>query len=441
MRIARFPVALALLLVTGVSWAQMDRTAVVSGVAHGESFSTTVKHYYRTSRHQALSQFNGSEVTTISLHRTIGANVLHYGNTWAADEKHQYLGFSAGPATASFFHGSGRSISQTGSALYQDLNHYYFHGGNHSPFSFQGGGLDLDVGRGASAQFAGVRIKTPNVEDRAGYYAGLTAGRWAGGMFALERGSEGIGHGFNFSYSGNRSGFEFQEIQTDTGAHMRRLGFNWRSRRGTRWSMDLEEARNPLYASGDERRLMVRYQRSFGRTMSFSAAEESGEATKKHDRYGKVLAIGLGVGAVALAVSSGDSGGDNAQRFATPNEAAFDVMNRINPVSVRENREHGGWIYRSADGSFASTTPVAGGVASVNIGNPVTAVPQGTTANASYHTHGGPDPRYDNENFSPQDILSDIMAGVNGYLGTPAGFLKQHLVAANQVIVLGRIAN
>ena len=116
----------------------MDRAAVVSGVAHGESFSTTVKHYYRSSRHQALSQFNGSEVTTISLHQTIGTSVLHYGNTWAADEKHQYLGFSAGPATAAFFHGSGRSFSQTGSALYQDLDQYYFHGGNHSPFSFQG---------------------------------------------------------------------------------------------------------------------------------------------------------------------------------------------------------------------------------------------------------------------------------------------------------------
>jgi hypothetical protein len=441
MRIVRFPVALALLLVTGVSWAQMDRAAVVSGVAHGESFSATVKHYYRSSRHQSLGQFNGSEVTTISLHRTIGSNVLHYGNTWAADEKHQYLGFSSGPATAAFFHGSGRSFSQTGSALYQDLNQYYFHGGNHSPFSFQGGGLDLDVGKGASVQFAGVRIKSPNVQDRAGYYTGLTAGHWAGGLFALERGSEGVGHGFNFSYSGNRSGFEFQEIQSDTGAHVRRLGFNWRSRRGSRWSMDIEEARNPLYASGDERRLMVRYQRSFGRAMAFSAAEESGETAKKQDKYGKVLAIGLGVGVVALAVSSGDSGGDSAQRFATPNEAAFDVMNRINPVSVRENREHGGWIYRSADGSFGSTTPVAGDVASVNIGNPVTAVPQGTAANASYHTHGGPDPRFDNENFSPQDILSDILVGLNGYLGTPAGFLKQHVVAANQVIVLGTIAN
>ncbi len=441
MRIVRFPVALALLLVTGFGWAQGDWPTLVSGVDYGESFSATVKRYSHSSRHHALSRFNGSEAATISLHRSIGSNVLHYGNTWATDEKHQYLGFTAGPATAAFFHGSGRSFSRAGSALYQDLNHYYFHGGNRSPFSFQGGGLDLEVGKGASAQFAGVRIKSPNVQERAGYYAGLTAGHWASGVFALERGSEGVGHGFNFSYSGNRSGFEFQEIQTDTGAHVRRLGFNWHSQRGSRWSMDVEEARNPLYAGGDERRVMVRYQRSFGRSMSFSAAEESGESAKKQDKFGKVLALGLGVGVVALAASSGDSGGDNAQRFATPNEAAFDVMNRINPVSVSQNREHGGWIYSSADGSFGSTTPAAGDVASVNIGNPVGSVPRGTAANASYHTHAGPDPRFDNENFSPQDILSDNLVGLNGYLGTPAGFLKQHVVATNQIIVLGTIAN
>ena len=116
-------------------------------------------------------------------------------------------------------------------------------------------------------------------------------------------------------------------------------------------------------------------------------------------------------------------------------------MNKINPVSVRQNREHGGWIYKKPDGSYNSTNPIAGGVASVNIGNPATSVPPGSAAAASYHTHGGADPRYDNENFSPQDILSDIMVGLNGYLGTPAGFLKKHIVTTNQIVLLGRIAN
>ena len=175
-----------------------------------------------------------------------------------------------------------------------------------------------------------------------------------------------------------------------------------------------------------------------------NATEQGGDTADDaggQGRYTRIVAIGLGVGALAAVASSGDGDSDGSPRFATPDEAAFDVMNRINPVSVRENREHGGWIYRNADGSFNSTDPVAGDVASVNIGNPVTAVPPRTVAAASYHTHGGPDPRYDNENFSPQDILSDNLAGVDGYLGTPAGFLKKHILRTNQVVVLGRIAN
>ena len=444
MGFVRFLGALTLLAFAGPGWAQAGQPIESPGPDYGKGFSADVQHYYRNSRHQGLSQYNGAEVTTVSLRQTVGASVLHYGNTYAPDEKHQYFGVSAGPAAAALFHGTGQSISKTGSVLYQDLNQYFFHGGKRSPFSFDGGGLDLDVGRGVSTQFAGVRIKSPNVQNRSGFYAGLSAGRWTGGVFGLKRGSQEVGQGINFSYSGKRSGFEYQDVSSDTGAHVRRMGFNWHGRRGSRWSMDIEQARNPLYSDADERRVMFRYQRSFGRTMTFAAAEENGEgeeSASKEDKYGKALAIGLGVGVVAVAVSSGDSGGDNTQRFSTPNEAAFDVMNTINPVSVRENREHGGWIFRNADGSFGSTNPVAGDVSSVSIGNPVTSVPQGTAANASYHTHGGPDPRFDNENFSPQDILSDVVAGVNGYLGTPAGFLKQHILTTNQVIVLGRIAN
>ena len=96
-----------------------------------------------------------------------------------------------------------------------------------------------------------------------------------------------------------------------------------------------------------------------------------------------------------------------------------------------------GWVLQGV--GVASS--LAGDEASVNIGNPVTAVPAGTRATASYHTHGGPDPRYDNENFSPQDILSDVLVGVDGYLGTPSGVLKKHVLNTNQVIILGRIAN
>jgi hypothetical protein len=436
--------AFTLIAAANTGWAQTGLSGVASTFDVGKGFSATVERAYYTSRHSALEQYNGSEVTSLTMHRKFNPGTFHYGNTYAPAERHQHFGFSTDRITAAYFQGSGASFSKAGSGVYKDLNHYFFHGGNRAPFQFQGGGLDVDIGSGLSAQVAGIRVKSSGLEDRSGQFAGISAGRFSGGLFGLDRGGKGVGHGFNFAFTGVRAGFEYQEVRSDSGAHLRRLGVSWRGNTATRFSLDLEDASNPLYASADERRVMFRFQRSFGPGVSFSATEQEGEASEEagdKGKYTNVVAIGLGVGALAAVVSSGDSGSDESQRFATSDEAAFDVMNRINPVSVQQNREHGGWIYRQADGSFNSTNPVAGGVASVNIGNPATAVPTGTTASASYHTHGGPDPRYDNENFSPQDILSDVLAGVDGYLGTPAGLLKKHVLVTNQVIILGMIAN
>lgn len=435
---------LLLLVAAASSGAQSSLPGTAFTFDVGKGFSATFERAYYNSRHGELQQYNGSEVTSLTFHRSLGKGAFHYGNTYAPSERHQHFGFSTDRVTGAYFQGSGASFSKAGGGLYKDLNHYFFHGGSRAPFRFQGGGLDVALGNGFSAQAAGIKVKSSGLEDRSGHFAGLSAGRFSGGLFGLKRGSKGVGHGFNFAFTGERLAFEYQEVRSDTGAHLRRVGLNWRSNPVARFSLELEEADNPLYAASDERRVMFRFQRSFGPTAPFYATEQDGEAAEESaggTNYTKVVGIGLGVGALAAVVSSGDSDSDGAQRFATADEAAFDVVNTINPVSVRQNREHGGWIYRNADGSYNSTTPVAGGVASVNIGNPVTSVPTGTTAEASYHTHGGPDPRYDNENFSPQDILSDQLAGVDGFLGTPSGLLKKHILRTNEVIVLGRIAN
>lgn len=412
---------------------------------HGEDFSASVQSYNRNSRHQSLSSFNGSEITTLSFHRSFGSNVLHYGTTHALNEQHHYAGLSSGPATLAFFKGSGNSFSQTGSALFKDLDHYFFHGGSRAPFSFQGAGLDFNLSKKMSAQIAGIKVKAPNVENRFGYYAGVSTGRVKGGLFGLDRGNNQVGHGFDFSIGGPRLNFALQQIHSETGAHLRRVGFSWQGKHRARWSMHIEDARNPLYADSDERRIMFRYQRSLGRSVSFNATDattdEQEEREKGTEKWATIVGVGVGVGVIVAAASSGDGGQDNAQRFSNQNQAARSVLNDINPVSVRENREHGGWVYRNADGTFGHTNPVPGQLASVNIGDPGNSVPTNTRATATYHTHGGPDPRFDNENFSPQDILSDIMAGVDGYLGTPAGFMKYHELRTGRITTLGRIAN
>ena len=446
MRIFKLLCTFALLSVANVCPGESNNlgTPLVASFTDSKSFSITIRHYYFNSRHQGQSRFNGSEVTTLSFHRSFDSNVLHYGATYAPNERHQYVGFSMGKATVAYFEGNGHTFSKTGSALYRGLNHYFFHGGSRSTFSFRGSGLDFDLSKGVSAQFAGTRIKAPNVEDRYGYYAGMSTASFRGGLFGLERGNDWVGHGFNVAMGGPRLNFEYQQIRSETGAHVRRLGFNWKSNSWSSWSVDIEDVNNPLYEGSDEQRIMFRYQRTLGRPRSSFAATEDEEAEakkKSQQKWATIVGVGVGVGVAAAAISSGDDNNDNSERFATQHQAAFDVLNEINPVSVRENREHGGWVYRNADGSFGHTDPVGGQVASVNIGNPTTSVPDGTRATATYHTHGGPDPRFDNENFSPQDILSDRIAGVDGYLGTPAGFMKYHQLATGRITTIGRIAN
>ena len=445
MRIFKLFCTFALLSIANVCLADRigQETSLFATFDNGKSFSTTIRHYYHNSRHKGPNRFNGSEVTTLSFHRSFGSNVLHYGTTYAPNERHRYAGFSMGRATVAYFEGSGHAFSKTGSLLYEGLNHYFFHGGAHSAFSFRGSGLDFDLSKGASVQFAGTRISAPNVEDRYGYYAGLATGMFRAGLFGLERANDWVGHGFNFAMGGPRLNLEYQQINSETGAYVRRIGFSWKRNSTSSWSVGIEDAHNPLFTDADEQRVMFRYQRMLKRPRSFAATEdEEAEARKKNQqKWATIVGVGLGVGVAAAAVSSGADNNDNSQRFATQHQAAFDVLNGVNPVSVRENREHGGWVYRNADGSFGHTNPVGGQVASVNIGNPKTAVPSGTRATATYPTHGGPDPRFDNENFSPQDILSDRLAGVDGYLGTPAGFMKYHQLASGRITTIGRIAN
>ena len=45
--------------------------------------------------------------------------------------------------------------------------------------------------------------------------------------------------------------------------------------------------------------------------------------------------------------------------FATAEEAAVAAMQELNPNSVAENREYGGWIKKNPDGTF-SAEPASG---------------------------------------------------------------------------------
>lgn len=409
---------------------------------NGAGLSGSSTHYRFNSRHGDFYPQNGTPVSRFLLHQAYGPGALHYGGTASEDEHHYYGGASIGPATLAYFQGQADSFSKSSNPLYRDLNQYFFHGGRRTTFEFQGAGLNMELGGGLSTQVAFSTATASGVENRHGYYAGMANRYFEAGVFQLDRGDDKVGQGLNLAFSTRWLDLEYQDIRSEYGARVSRVALQWNTTPSQGFSIELEQAQNDLYSGAEDQRIMFRFRKSLGRVPAFGAAEEDGNGKEGGGPgFGRAVGIGVGVGVAAVALSSGDGNDDGARRFSARNAAAFTVLNRINPVSVRENREHGGWIYRNADNTFGHTEPIAGTVNSVNIGNSVSAVPEGAMASASYHTHGGPDPRFDNENFSPQDILSDELAGVDGYLGTPAGFMKLHDFKSGSITVVGRINN
>ena len=145
--------------------------------------------------------------------------------------------------------------------------------------------------------------------------------------------------------------------------------------------------------------------------------------------------------AAGALLSSGSSSSDSAIRIEDQHAAAKSVLNDINPVSVEQNLEYGGYVYRFSDGSYSTTQPVSGTPVSLTLLNPVFVIPAGTDATAVYHTHAAFDPNYDNENFSPTDLASDREFNLDGYLGTPGGQFKYHEVRTGLIYTLGIIDN
>ena len=118
-----------------------------------------------------------------------------------------------------------------------------------------------------------------------------------------------------------------------------------------------------------------------------------------------------------LGLAAGDS-------YGTRDAAAIAALQEINPTSISGNVEHAGRVYQQwlGLGSYSYTSPNKGTVDSSRPGN----VPLLGANRGYYHTHGGPDPKYDNENFSPPDKRFSDSEGQPGYVGTPAGVIKRY---------------
>jgi RHS repeat-associated protein len=118
--------------------------------------------------------------------------------------------------------------------------------------------------------------------------------------------------------------------------------------------------------------------------------------------------------------------------YPTADAAAINAIMDINPTSISEGREYAGRIYQRSDGTY-SYTPPNPGTKDRSYGGPP---PKNTKNQGHYHTHGGDDPIYDNENFSPADKRASEREGVPEYLGTPKGKIKKYIPKNKNEITL-----
>jgi hypothetical protein len=140
--------------------------------------------------------------------------------------------------------------------------------------------------------------------------------------------------------------------------------------------------------------------------------------------------------------------------FGSPDEAARDVHNFINPTSIKQNAEYGSVIYRVGGKFYASPTFTDGKQTRVRTGTDVdkSRIPKDVRSRATregdYHSHGDyskilinpkdgtsrvvPASKSENpesDHASPDDkvragIILNKKPGYRLYLGTPSGELK-----------------
>jgi len=95
------------------------------------------------------------------------------------------------------------------------------------------------------------------------------------------------------------------------------------------------------------------------------------------------------------------------------------LMESMNALSVRFNREVCGYVLRHPNGAYSSTKASWGAPASCAS----LPVQPGMEVVSSWHTHAAWDRGYDGEVPSIQDVEGDMRMGVNGWVGTPGGRL------------------
>lgn len=360
-----------------------------------------------------------------SFSRMFDGGALHLAETHGVDQDMRQIGATMGSMTYTFTQGYGTGLPATDRGL-NGIAANFFHGDSARPYRYSGATLGLAVSNDAQGFLGSASVRADGVRARNVYFAGAASNRFGGSIMRVTRDTDTVGHGLDLSVNLDAFTLGYSELRSVTDAVWRQANLTMVRRPGEVFRLSLESGKNRLYADAEDTRVMVSYQVALGPQPAQAApagpkdeSPDQAAGASRGFRYGAIAVAGA-IGAAA-ALSSGDSGKDNAGRYSSQHDAAWAALSDINPTSVRENTEYGGAIYVNSDGTYSHTNHVKGTRDSVFI-DPPALIPAGTRATADYHTHGAYEPTlYLTEMFSPQDIYANNYYGTDGYLGTPLG--------------------
>ncbi|MEE9448098.1 MAG: DUF4329 domain-containing protein [Arenicellales bacterium] len=392
---------------------------------------------FSVNQNRRLSASDGVSLDTILPSYALGKNTVVSGYTRLnAQEQHAALGLSVGANRFSLLTGQSQGFSRL-SGSYSDIDPYYFHGGSRADYRFSNLEWARQINAKTELKVGTAQLRADHLAHRYTHYLGGNVGALNGHMMWVRRGDDVVGQalsvGSEFDLASGSGAFNWSMIKHRAGGEIQQLSLDFSNQSANQFNVSVHRQQNPLLDEPASQRIMFGIRRALG-SNRFAAGENK---DKRLNPKGWGYLAGGAVLMAAL-VSSGSDGQDSNVRLADQHAVGKRALNEINPVSVREKREYGGWVYRTPDDRYTFTKPIHGNIDSILL--PKSLIPSGGQPLASFHTHGAFDPRYRSEEFSFADLANNQSSKVDGYLGTPGGKFLWHDHRKNRVINLGAIA-
>ena len=401
----------------------------------------------RLNQQDAINKSQQRDITKLSWQSNGGNGLKAVNLNYTEGEYSAAMGYQQDKVTLSAMAGSGKEYARM-SSDYSGLDPYLFHGGNSQNFNYVGVGLDVAVSKDGHIQFGYADVSSDLLEARRTQYIEWATNRYFVRGSYFQRGSHGLGYGLDAGFYMGGVQVAYQALDLDDDKSMHRVRFHYQQDQSKQYWIDLSNSSNALYAAKNDYKVMFSMRMALGTEKARTNYTHDGEQSDVYgaavwgqpsNRIQRSSLIETSAAAGVVAASSGNAQQDRAKRATGQHDAAHIRLNSVNPVSIAENREYGGYIYQNQDGSFSSTEAVVGEENSITLPNPRTVTPVGTKSTASYHTHSAGQPGHNEEYFSESDLHADRVQNLDGYLGTPKGAFMYHEVSTGKTSRIGSI--